>query len=612
MNDDDLRHRAEILGIAPGFHDIAGTWHDVKPEVLVHLIAALGPSPKMEGPAVAPDGHAFLPEPIAAGKRVWGLTLQLYGLKSLRNWGIGDFGDLKAFLAVAAAAGASAVQINPMHALFPCYPDHASPYAPSSRLFLNPLYVDVEAVPDFAECPQARDLVASSPFQETLTRLRTAPLVNYDGVAACKAPVLKRLSESFRRLHLTNPSSPRTRGFQAFLDDAGDLLTRFSVFEALCEHFHATHPGGWQTWPECFRDPASFEVAQFADAQEDAVLHSAYLQWIAWQQLREAADAARQAGMAIGIIADIAIGCDGAGADAWADPELVVQDVELGAPPDPFCDDGQSWGIRPWRPNVLNMRRCAPMRDLLDRTMGWAGGVRLDHAAGLVRQYWVPCGLSGRDGAYVSFPGEALIKEIAAASQRHRCLVIGEDLGTVPAGLSDRLRRSHILTTCVLYFERTHDGAFRSTADYPRLSCACVATHDLPPLAGFTKGRDIHLRAEISGTAAAETEAALTARRETIAALQDTLIGHGLLAPSAGADARALTTAAHEFIASGSSVLALAQLEDVLGLDDQANLPGTIRQHPNWQRKYPVAVDSSAMRANLTAAADTFRRHNRR
>jgi 4-alpha-glucanotransferase len=610
MNDDDLRRRAEALGIAPGFHDIAGTWHDVKPEVLERLIAALGPCPPAATSGTAEGGCAFLPDPTAAGNRIWGLTVQLYGLKSRRNWGIGDFSDLKALLAAAAAVGASAVQINPMHALFPCYPDHVSPYAPSSRLFLNPLYVDVEAVPDFAECLTAQDLVASAPFQETLARLRAAPLVDYDGVAACKAPVLKLLFEAFERRHLADPISSRGRYFQAFREEAGERLARFSVFEVLCEHFRATHPGSWQTWPEGFQDPASPEVAQFAAAHEDAVRHSAYLQWIAWRQLREAADATRQANMAIGIIADIAIGCDGAGADAWADPELVVQDVELGAPPDPFCDDGQSWGVRPWRPNVLHARRCAPMRELLDRTMEWAGGVRLDHAAGLVRQYWVPRGLSGRDGAYVAFPSEELIGEIAATSRKHRCLVIGEDLGTVPAGLSDRLRRSNILTTCVMYFERTDDGTFRGASDYPRLSCACVATHDLAPLAGFIEGRDIHLRAAISADAG-ETEGALTARHETIAALRDAMVRQGLLAPSADPDAKAFTTAAHGFLASSASALALAQLEDVLGLGEQANLPGTITEHPNWRRKYPVAIDAGEMRENLAATAEIFRRHGR-
>jgi (1->4)-alpha-D-glucan 1-alpha-D-glucosylmutase len=611
MNEDDLRRQAEAMGIAAGFHDIAGTWHDVKPEVLAHLIATLGEGPPEPTPAPTGGGYAFLPGPIAAGERVWGVAIQLYGLRSRRNWGIGDFGDLRTFASIAAATGASAVQLNPMHALFPCYRNHISPYAPSSRFFLNPLYVDVEAVPDLAECAPAQEMVASTPFQRTLARLRAAPLVDYDGVAACKIPILRLLFENFHHNHLAESSSARARDFQAFREDAGELLARFSVFEALCEYFHATHPGGWQTWPVCFRNPDSPEVAQFAADHEGAVLHSTYLQWIAWQQLRRVADVARHGNMAIGIIADIAIGCDGASADAWTDQELVVQDVELGAPPDPFCEDGQTWGVRPWRPNVLYARGCSPMGELLGRTMQWAGGIRLDHAAGLARQFWVPHGLSGRDGAYVAYPREELIGQIAAASQEHRCLVIGEDLGTVPAGLSDRLRQSNILTTCVLYFERSPDGRFRPPSHYPRLSCACVATHDLATLAGFIEGRDIRLRASIAHDSVAETETALIARHETTAALRNALTRNALLAPSATLDTNGFTAVVHGFIASTTSALAIAQLEDVLGVADQANVPGTLTQHPNWRRKYPVAVDTPEMRENLAATADVFRRHGR-
>lgn len=610
MSEEAVRAVARALGIAPGYHDISGTWHEVPVEMLERLIAAMGQRARAPAETGRTAARCFLPKAMAAGERCWGLAVQLYGLTSARNWGIGDFGDLGRLLSAAAEAGAAAVQLNPLHALFPCFPDHVSPYAPSSRLFLNPLYIDVEAVDDFGDCAPARGKVSSPAFQQKLSALRAAPLVDYEGAAACKFEILEILFAHFRDRHLAGGPSPRGREFQDFRAEVGEVLEGFAMFEALSEHLRQSNPGGWQAWPEALQDPRSADVRRFAADRGDRVLFSIYLQWLAFGQLRAAARRAREGGMAIGLVADIAIGCDAAGFDCWWDPELNAMDAEIGAPPDPFCAEGQTWGTPPWRPHVLAARGGAPLAELLERTMTWAGGLRLDHIMGITRLFWVPRGLEGMDGTYVAYPQEKLLAVIAEASNRHRCLVVGEDLGTVPEGFRERIGEADILSTRVLQFEREKDGRFRPPVAYPRLSCACAGTHDLATLVGFLEGRDIDARAAIGGEGP-DPAGAREERARSIAALRAALAEEGLLAAGEPADPAAVIAAVHGFLGRTGSALALAQLEDILAVADQANLPGTVSGHPNWRRKYPVRVEDLGADGRLLATAETFCRAGR-
>ena len=313
--------------------------------------------------------------------------------------------------------------------------------------------------------------------------------------------------------------------------------------------------------------------------------------------------------MAIGIVADIAIGGDAAGAAAWSDQELVALGVEIGAPPDPFNENGQTWGAPPWRPDVLAERGGRPLAALMDAVMAWAGGVRLDHVIGLQRQFWVPAGCTGRDGAYVAYPREELLAVVAEASRRHRSLVIGEDLGTVPEGFRERLHAAQILSTKVLYFERAGDGGFRPPDDYPYLSCATASTHDLPTVAGFALARDIDARALTDYYAnAGEETAARADRKAVLAALTEALAHEDLVATgSAPPLPEDLRTAVHRFLAKTGSALALVQLDDALGALDQANLPGTTTEYPNWRRKSPVTLERMARDGVLERLAALFR-----
>lgn len=615
-----LNALARAAGIADGFHDIAGTWHAIEPAAKGRLLDAMGlldalpadPSQAIaevernaRTPVLDPTDTSFachIPGPLQAGGRAWGFSVQLYGLCSSDNWGIGDFGDLRRLVEEAARLGANAIQLNPLHALFLQRPNHISPYAPSSRIFLNALYIDVEETPDFAECEGARARLAEPAFQESLVRLRTKSLVDYPGVAAKKLPILRLLYRNFRDRHLELGTSARALAFKDFVADGGERLNNFAVFEALSTRFASTGNSTWQSWPVEFRNPRNAAVQNFAHDHSEDVGFALYLQWIAAEQLHRAADLAKSLGMTIGLIADLAVGAEASGADAWCDQDLIAFGAELGAPPDQFNADGQCWGVPPWRPQALRNRGYQPFIDLLRGSMSWAGGLRIDHVMGLERQFWVPRGCPGRDGGYVAFPFGELSSVLAQESVRHRCLVIGEDLGTVPEGFRDRLARAQILSTRVLYFERESDGRYRPPDAYPLLSVAHAGTHDLPPIEGYLAGSDIDARKRIGLYRRREDEAAArAARNDDVARLSDALapVNEGAMATPTNA-----RDAIHRFLAKSGSGLALIQIEDAVGQADQANLPGTIDEYPNWRRKYAFAVDELAETVAFKHLAD--------
>lgn len=613
-NEDDLDRLAEALGIAPGFHDIDGAWHETSSETKRTLMAAMENRAPERSHAAVPIqelGPCYLPAPLRAGARIWGLTVQLYALRSQRNWGIGDFGDLRRLVSLAARHGADAVQISPLHALFPCWPDHISPYAPSSRLFLNPLYIDVEAIADYTECEAARTVVASPEFRSALDRLRAADFVDYAAVGACKLRVLRLLYDSFRERHQATPGSERGSAFQAFRAKEGEGLADFAVFEALSTRFSGSAES-WQAWPAEYRDPRSPAVRRFAAAEgADDVGFSAWLQWIAVEQVCGVSALARDLGMTVGLIADLAIGSDIAGADAWRDQDLFAPQVELGAPPDPFNDKGQTWGIAPWQPLALKARAGEPLAELLRATMRWAGGIRIDHVMGLERQFWVPRGKPGSEGAYVAYPLDKLLAVLMDESSRHGCLVIGEDLGTVPEGFRERMAAAKILSIRVLYFERDPDGRFRQPGEYPYLAAVSASTHDLPTVVGFLSGLDLDARAAMGFYDMPETEqTARVQRRNAITALLAMLRAEGLLETSPGPppalDEAEVCRAIHRFLARSACALAFIQMDDVVATAGQANLPGTTDEHPNWRRKLPIMLESLGTEPILHGIAEVM------
>ncbi len=447
-----------------------------------HAIALLADrEPLAEGVLVVAPEQCHLPDPLGEGGRAWGAAVQLYGVRSERNAGIGDFTDLRHCMEAWGERGAAFVATNPLHDIGLADPGFASPYSPSSRLFLNALYIDVEAMEDFVEL-SAADETAIEPWRAECARLRALDEVDYAAVAAAKRAMFDRLWAHFRAHHLGS-GSRRARAFAAFRAAGGPALRRHAIHEALLEE----HGGPWQRWPAEHRDPASAEVSRFAAEHDERVGLHEYLQWTADRQLAAAQERARDLGMAIGLFADLAVSVAAGGSEAWANQDLYALGVCVGAPPDEFNTLGQDWGLPPLAPKRLRECAFAPFIATLRAGMARAGALRIDHVMGLARLFWIPTGRAASEGAYVRYPLEEMLAIVALESRRHRCLVVGEDLGTVPQELRLRLDRANLLCYRLLVFER--DGAaFRPPSSYPRCALVAWSTHDLPTLAGWWGG----------------------------------------------------------------------------------------------------------------------------
>jgi 4-alpha-glucanotransferase len=527
----------------------------------------------------------------APGSRIWGLAAQLYGVRSARNWGMGDFTDLADLAERAAALGAGALGINPLHALFPADPDHISPYSPSSRLFLNVFYLDPEAVPDLAESNEAQAMLGDAGFRRELDQARAADLVDYPAVWRPKLRLLELLFESFRKRHLAS-SSARARAFREFRAEMGQALEQHALFDAL--HEHALRTSGlwyWRDWPAPLRHPHSIEVAAFAREHRERIDFFAWLQWLADGQLGAAQARVRAGGMPIGLYQDIAVAVNPAGAMAWAYPGVSLSGASAGAPPDWFNPHGQNWVLAPLSPFGLHEGAYAVFAAALRHNMRHAGAVRIDHVMGLRRLFWIPEGGSPADGAYVRYPFEDLTRIIALESERHGCLVIGEDLGTVPRGFRPAMRRAGLLSCRVLYFERAQDGGFAPPAAYPRQALVSASTHDLPTLRGYWNSRDLRWRGELGRFP--DEQALCQARTERardrvllLRALEQAGLLPAGIDPEVPPDEASedLVVAIHRYLAETPGYLLMVQLEDAAGEVEQPNLPGT-DDHPNWRRK---------------------------
>jgi (1->4)-alpha-D-glucan 1-alpha-D-glucosylmutase len=630
----DLDALARLAGIEPTFSDYFGAQTLVEEPTKRALVEAMGfdvSSPATIGAAIgdlqrenapketATAARCFLPPALERG-RMWAIATQLYALRSERNWGMGDFTDLRVLAQTAGSVGAGAIALNPLHELHPAQPEGCSPYSPSSRRWLNPLYVDPCRVADFGESSEMQALAADPRFQERLWHLRESELVDYSGVARVKRDAFELLFASFVRRHLTRPGSSRAAAFRRFLTIGGDALQRLGTYEALTEYFHARDGSfGWLQWPQEFRNPESPTVAAFARDRCDRVDFFCYLQWIADEQLAEAAHAADEFG--VGLYLDLAVGVDRNGADAWSD-RVVVEAASLGAPPDAMNALGQDWGLPPLSPLVLRARAYAPFAELLRANMRHAAILRIDHVMSLRRAFWIPLGKMPREGAYVDYGFEAMLGTVASESTGAACAIVGEDLGTVPDGFRERMREAATFSSRLLYFERdVHDGRFTPPPNYPELAAASIGTHDLPPLAGWWTGDDLALRTRIglfpNETAAREAveerrharwmlieafEREGTADAAAIARLREDAAAGGTTAVT-----DVLVTAAYRYLAKTPSRLIVVALEDVLGEIDAVNVPGTTDQHPNWRRKHMATLEEIDGLQLLVRIGEIFR-----
>lgn len=599
-----VRHRLPLPDLPPGYHRL-------------QLQAGHGQGEPAGMLLIVAPSRCYMPPELAAGGRLWGLNVQLYTVRSERNWGMGDFTDLSRLLEFAAESGASLLSINPVHALFPHNPTHASPYSPSSRRFLNPLYIDVEAVPGLEQSEGAFQRIHSNDFQARLRALRATETVDYAGVAAAKREILELLYREFRRHHLREETE-EGRDFRRFQAERGAPLFRQSLCEALQEHLHARDSSlwGWPVWPPEYRDPEGDAVKAFAREHLERLEFFQYLQWEASRQLERVKARAEQLDMSIGLCTDLAVGVDVGGAATWSDQALFALPARIGSPPDDFNLKGQDWGLPPQIPARLKERAYAPFIETLRYNMQSAGAVRIDHVMALMRLYWIPPGGSPGDGTYVAYPFEDLMGIVALESQRNRCLVIGEDLGTVADELRQALRPLGVLSYRLEYFERDEQGRFIPPADYPQQALAAVTTHDLPTLAGYWKGRDLSLRKEQGlFPDQSQRDAQIVERAESRAQLLLALEREGLLPEGMSADpvrvpemTPALVRAIHCYLARSPACIVTAQVDDLLLQMDQVNLPGSTDQYPNWQKKLPLNLEQWSDDPDIAAFTAAMRR----
>lgn len=511
--------------------------------------------------------------------RTWALAVQLYGVRSHRNWGHGDFTDLTALIDLAADLGAGGIGLNPLHALFDDRPEQASPYAPNSRLFLNILYIDVEAVPEFPG-------IEASGLGDDIKALRESERVDYTGVARAKLRALQLAYEIFRAA-----APPERRSdFDAFRNEQGDALTRFASFEMLRRRF----PQVWWEWPESWRRPSDDALADLRFSNEKAIGFYEFMQWIADRQLAACQDRADARGLPIGLYLDIAVGVDAGGADAWSAQDAILRTLSAGAPPDAFNPRGQNWGIAAFHPGGLIGDHFMTFRRTLAAAMRHAGAIRIDHVLGLNRLFLIPHGASPADGGYFRFPLQALLAVVAQESVANRCIVIGEDLGTVPPELRAQLADWGLWTYRVLMFERADDGGFFAPEHYPAMALATFTTHDLPTFTGWSNGHDLAVRRAL-GLKESESD---EERRQTRDRLRAT-------AAHAGFDADNFAGIAG-FLAKTPCRLVVVSIEDLLGIKDQPNLPGTIDEHPNWRQRLPVALEDWSRQDGVRAVAEVF------
>lgn len=552
---------------------------------------------------VAPE-RAYQPQRLRGGGRMAGIAVSLYGIRSERNWGAGDFADLESFVRWAATElGVSLVALNPLHAIHNREPYNTSPYLPMASYYRNYLYLAVERIPEFAVCRAANQLLARASIQAAIERLRDSELVDYEGVARLKRVFLRLLFREFLRTQWVEGTA-RAAAFKRYLAAEGAMLQSFATYCTLDEVLHSRDRNLWiwPDWPAQYQDPESVETQAFARKHWRRVLFHQWVQWQIDEQLGAVQQAALGSGMEIGLYHDLALATDSCGSDLWAYRKFFAPGCRVGSPPDDFSPDGQDWAFPPPQPESHRQDGYRLFAETIRKNSRHGGALRIDHFMRFYRLFWIPNGLPAREGTYVRERFEDLMRILALESVRGKFLVIGEDLGTCPPEVRDGMARYGVLSYRLFYFEKGPDGLQKRPEAFPHLALVSSTTHDLPTLAGFWAGRDIEARRQAGLLPNPEwLERQWQERREEKRRMVETLVRDGFLPadfPREAADWMELTGELHNavigWLCSTPSALMLVNEEDLTKELDQQNLPGTTAEYPNWKRKMKLTIEELA------------------
>jgi 4-alpha-glucanotransferase len=547
------------------------------------------------------------------GRRAAGIAVSLYGVRSARNWGCGDFTDLKALVEWAASEPrASFIALNPLHAIPNRQPYNTSPYLPNSTFYKNPIYLDLERIEDF----QAGNRGLSSGVAREIADLRGAPFVEYERVARLKMRFLKALFRRFLERDYRRDTE-RARAFRAYADREGQLLSRFALYCALDEAIHKGNQEiwNWRAWPEPYRDPESPKTAEFERQHWRGVLFHKYIQWQIDIQLEQAHRLALERGLAIGLYHDLALATDSFGSDLWAHRPFYTEGCRVGAPPDDFSPKGQDWGFPPPNSQRHFEDGYRLFAESIRKNCRHGGALRIDHVMRFFRLYWVPNKMDASEGTYVQDRYRDLLRILALESVRNNVLIVGEDLGTAPDEFRQELARFGILSYRLFYFEQDKQHRFHRPDEYPRQALVSATTHDLPTLAGFWLGRDIEARREAGVLPDDDAYRRMREEREREKQkILDLLIELRFLPdwfPREVTAVPELTGELHNavigFLASTPSQLLLVNQEDLFKETEQQNLPGTTSEYPNWRRKMRYSVEELRASPEARACAAMFR-----
>ncbi len=566
---------------------------------------------------VAPE-TCYMPPELEKGGKVWGLSVNLYALRSRENWGAGDFADLRRTMKWLTHAGGSFIGINPLHAVPNTSPFGVSPYAPLSRLYKNHLYLDLKRVPEAASSLELNKFMGTRRFRARLRELRKKDFVDYEAASDIKEEVLRKAFSLFMKKHFTKKTR-RGGDFRAYVSEEGRELASFSLFMALRGYMKRTKNAcSYKDWPVEYRNRNGKAVRKFMESHAREIIFHQYVQWLIDGQLRELCADARKLRMKIGLYFDLAVGSVGGGSDAWSHSGVMARGADVGAPPDDFSPDGQKWGFPPLIPEKLRETGYELFIRTIRKNMKYGGAIRIDHALGLFRIFWIPEGLSAKEGAYVRQPSEDLLGIIALESVRNKTMVIAEDLGTISENMREALKRRRMLSLRLFYFERNYpDPSFLPPDGYPEMALCAVTTHDLPTLYGYWRGRDIEIRRTLGGGPPDMWQKQLADRERDKRLILKALKSQGLLPMDFAVQSKAvpgmtsdLCLAIYRYLAGTPCKLLLVSPDDVMGTLNQQNLPGTVSEYPNWIQKTPLFLEEILKDKRLTELAGALGSRN--